>query len=117
MRVLGKSFGCLPGGWRSLKRGHKLRHRSSGRPEPRSHGAGDGSYRVEITGEPSYAVDIIPSSRNGDHNYAAIAGAAGRVVNAIPEVVAGPSGIRSTLDLPLITGQGLYAAPKDLAAN
>ena len=36
--------------------------------------AGDGSYRVEITGEPSYAVDIIPSSRYGDHNAAAIAG-------------------------------------------
>jgi hypothetical protein len=33
----------------------------------------------EITGEPSYAVDICPTSRHGDHNHAAIAGAAGSV--------------------------------------
>ncbi len=31
-----------------------------------------GSYRVEITGEPSYVVDICPTSSRGDHNYAAI---------------------------------------------
>jgi 2,4-diaminopentanoate dehydrogenase len=31
-------------------------------------------------------------------------------VNTIPDVVAAPPGIRSTLDLPLVTGQGLYAA-------
>jgi 2,4-diaminopentanoate dehydrogenase len=33
-----------------------------------------------------------------------------RVVNAIPAVVAAAPGIRSTLDLPLVTGRGLYAA-------
>ena len=82
-------------------------------PQPAS---GGGSYRVEITGEPSYAVDIVPSSRKGDHNHAAIAGAAGRIVNAIPAVVAAPPGIRSTLDLPLVTGKGLYA-PSDLVAS
>jgi 2,4-diaminopentanoate dehydrogenase len=96
---------------------HITRLRPDLRPDLRQPAAGDGSYRVEITGEPSYAVDIIPSSRNGDHNYAAIAGAAGRIVNAIPEVVAGPPGFRTTLDLPLITGKGLYAAPNDLVAN
>jgi hypothetical protein len=62
-----------------------------------------GSYRVEITGEPSYAVDICPTSQNGDHNYAAILAAAGRIVNAIPAVVAAAPGIRTTLDLPLVT--------------
>jgi hypothetical protein len=82
-------------------------------PQPAS---GGGSYRVEITGEPSYAVDIVPSSRKGDHNHAAIAGAAGRIVNAIPAVVAAPPGIRTTLDLPLVTGKGLYA-PSDLVAS
>jgi 2,4-diaminopentanoate dehydrogenase len=75
-------------------------------PQPAS---GGGSYRVEITGEPSYAVDIVPSSRKGDHNHAAIVGAAGRIVNAIPAVIAAPPGIRTTLDLPLVTGKGLYA--------
>ncbi|MBV9351480.1 MAG: diacylglycerol kinase [Mycobacterium sp.] len=74
-------------------------------PQPAQPG---GSYRVEITGEPSYAVDICPASRKGDHNHAAIVGAAGRIVNAIPAVVAAPLGIRTTLDLPLISGRGLY---------
>jgi 4-hydroxy-tetrahydrodipicolinate reductase len=31
-----------------------------------------------------------------------------RVVNAIPAVVAAPPGIVTTLDLPLVTGKGLY---------
>jgi 2,4-diaminopentanoate dehydrogenase len=75
-------------------------------PQPAQPG---GSYRVEIVGEPSYAVDICPSSRKGDHNHAAIVGAAGRIVNAIPAVIAAPPGIRTTLDLPLVTGKGLYA--------
>lgn len=75
-------------------------------PQPAQPG---GSYRVEIVGEPSYVVDICPSSRKGDHNHAAIVGAAGRIVNAIPAVIAAPPGIRTTLDLPLVTGKGLYA--------
>jgi hypothetical protein len=88
---------------------HITRLRPDLRPDLRQPAAGDGSYRVEITGEPSYAVDIIPSSRNGDHNHAAIAGASGRVVNAIPAVIAAPPGIRTTIDLPFITGSGLFA--------
>lgn len=69
-----------------------------------------GSYRVEITGEPSYFCDIVPMSRNGGAPYAAILAAAGRIVNSIPDVVAAPAGIRTTLDMPLVTGKGLYAA-------
>ncbi len=74
-------------------------------PQPAQPG---GSYRVEITGEPSYAVDICLSSRHGDHNHAGLVATAMRVVNAIPAVVAAPPGIRTTLDLPLIPGRGLY---------
>ncbi|MFG1798164.1 diacylglycerol kinase [Nocardia sp. NPDC049149] len=62
-----------------------------------------GSYRVEITGEPSYAMDLVTSSRNGDHNYATLVGTAMRIVNAIPAVVQAPAGIVTALDLPLIT--------------
>ncbi|OBK22176.1 diacylglycerol kinase [Mycobacterium asiaticum] len=87
---------------------HITRLRPDLRPDLPQPAAGDGSYRIEITGEPSYAVDIIPQSRKGDHNHAAIAGAAGRIVNSIPAVVAAPPGIRSTLDLPLIAGKGLF---------
>ncbi len=76
-------------------------------PQPAQPG---GSYRIEITGEPSYAVDVCLSSRRGDHNHAGLVATAMRVVNAIPAVVAAPPGIRTTLDLPLVTGRGLYAA-------
>ncbi|MGY2009660.1 NAD(P)H-dependent amine dehydrogenase family protein [Nocardia gipuzkoensis] len=75
-------------------------------PQPAQSG---GSYRVEIVGEPSYHVDIRPASRKGDHNHAAIVAAAGRIVNSIPAVVAAPLGIRTTLDLPLITRPGVVA--------
>ena len=82
-------------------------------PQPAQTG---GSYRVEITGEPSYKVDICPSSTKGDHNHAAIVAAAGRIVNAIPALVAAPPGIRTTLDLPLITGNALFAPEQHVGA-
>jgi hypothetical protein len=75
-------------------------------PQPAQEG---GSYRIEITGEPSYTLDLCLSSPNGDHNHAGLVATAARVVNAIPEVVAAPAGIRTTLDLPIVTGKGLYA--------
>ncbi len=75
-------------------------------PQPAQPG---GSYRVEITGEPSYTMDLCLSSRNGDHNHAGLVATAARIVNAVPAVVAAPPGIRTTLDLPLTTGRGLYA--------
>jgi hypothetical protein len=75
-------------------------------PQPAQPG---GSYRVEITGEPSYAMDLCLASRKGDHNHAGLVATAMRIVNAVPAVVAAAPGIRSTLDLPLITGKGLYA--------
>jgi len=88
---------------------HITRLRGDLRPDWAQPAQPGGSYRVEITGEPSYVVDICPTSRNGDHNYAAILAAAGRIVNAIPDVLAAAPGIRTTLDLPLVTGKGVYA--------
>jgi hypothetical protein len=75
-------------------------------PQPAQPG---GSYRIEITGEPSYAMDVCLGSAKGDHNHAGLVATAMRIVNAIPAVVAAPAGIRTTLDLPLVTGKGLYA--------
>ncbi|MBX7455077.1 diacylglycerol kinase [Mycolicibacterium sp. 3033] len=83
---------------------HITRLRSDLRPDWAQPAQDGGSYRVEVTGEPSYVMDICPASRNGDHNYAAILAAAGRIVNAIPDVVAAEAGIRTTLDLPLAGG-------------
>lgn len=87
---------------------HVTRVRGDLRPDWAQPAQPGGSYRVEITGEPSYVVDICPTSRRGDHNYAAILVGAGRIVNAIPAVVDAPAGIRTTLDLPLVTGRGVY---------
>lgn len=86
---------------------HVTRLRGDLRPDWAQPAQEGGSYRVEITGEPSYVMDVCPTSRNGDHNYAAILAAAGRIVNAIPDVVAAAPGIRTTLDMPLVTGRGL----------
>ncbi|WP_199254139.1 NAD(P)H-dependent amine dehydrogenase family protein [Mycolicibacterium mengxianglii] len=76
-------------------------------PQPAQSG---GSYRIEITGEPSYTIDLCLSSPGGDHNRAGLVATAMRVVNAVPAVVAAPPGIRSSLDIPLVTGKGLYAS-------
>ena len=75
-------------------------------PQPAQPG---GNYRIEITGEPSYAVDLCLSSRHGDHNHAGLVATAARVVNAIPAVIDANAGIVTALDLPPITGKGLYA--------
>ncbi|MGW5523723.1 NAD(P)H-dependent amine dehydrogenase family protein [Gordonia sp. NPDC003950] len=86
---------------------HVTRLRGDLRPDWAQPAQDGGCYRVEITGEPSYRVDICPTSRKGDHNHAAIVAGVGRVVNAIPALVAGPAGLRTTLDLPLIAGPAL----------
>jgi len=91
---------------------HVTRTRDDLRPDWARPSSGGGAYRVEITGEPSYVVDIVPSSEHGDHNHAAIVAACGRIVNAIPDVRAAAPGIRTTLDLPLPTGHGTYVAPR-----
>ena len=90
---------------------HITRLRGDLRPDWAQPAQEGGSYRVEITGEPSYVMDVAPTSRNGDHNYAAILAAAGRIVNAVPDVLAADPGIRTTLDMPLVTGRGLYGLP------
>ncbi|QKW36807.1 diacylglycerol kinase [Actinomadura sp. NAK00032] len=89
---------------------HTTRLRADLRPDWPRPAQDGGSYRVEITGEPSYRVDVCPSSARGDHNYAAIAAGAGRIVNAIPDVVAAPPGLRTPLDLPFNTARGVFAA-------
>lgn len=76
-------------------------------PQPAQEG---GCYRIELTGEPSYKLDLCLSSRKGDHNHAGLVATAARVVNAIPFVVAAEPGITTALDLPQITGKGLYRA-------
>ncbi|HVU71516.1 MAG TPA: diacylglycerol kinase, partial [Mycobacteriales bacterium] len=72
-------------------------------PQP----TGQGGYRVVVTGEPIYTLDMQMMGTDGDHNTAGLKATAMRLVNAIPAVVEAKPGIRTALDLPLVTGKGL----------
>ena len=68
---------------------------------------GQGGYRVVISGEPNYTLDLQMLATDGDHNTAGLKGTAMRLVNSVPAVVAASPGILTALDLPLVTGRGL----------
>jgi 4-hydroxy-tetrahydrodipicolinate reductase len=72
-------------------------------PQP----AGHGCYRVTITGEPNYTLDLQLLGSDGDHNTAGLKATAMRLVNAIPAVVEAPPGLLTALDLPPVYGRGL----------
>jgi 2,4-diaminopentanoate dehydrogenase len=74
-------------------------------PQP----AGKGCYRVVVTGEPNYALDLQLLGSDGDHNTAGLKATAMRLINAVPAVVEADPGLLTALDLPLITGRGLVA--------
>jgi 4-hydroxy-tetrahydrodipicolinate reductase len=77
-----------------------------GWPQP----TGQGGYRVVLTGEPNYTLDMQMMGGDGDHNTAGLKATAMRLVNAIPAVVAAEPGLLTALDLPLVTGRGLVAS-------
>jgi 4-hydroxy-tetrahydrodipicolinate reductase len=72
-------------------------------PQP----AGHGCYRVTITGEPNYTLDLQLLGTDGDHNTAGLKATAMRLINAIPAVVEGAPGLLTALDLPPVYGAGL----------
>lgn len=76
-------------------------------PQP----AGQGCYRVVVSGEPSYTLDLQLLGTDGDHNTAGLKATAMRLVNAIPAVIAAPPGLLTALDLPPVTGRGLVQLP------
>jgi hypothetical protein len=69
---------------------------------------GNGSYRVVITGTPTMRCEFEFEDERGDHAVGGVILTATRLVNAIPAVCAAAPGVLSALDLPLITGHGLY---------
>lgn len=70
---------------------------------------GAGSYRVRIDGFPTMKCEFEFEDEHGDHAVGGVVLTATRIVNAIPAVCAAPPGVLSALDLPLVTGRGLYA--------
>jgi len=65
-------------------------------------------YCIVIEGEPKLTVSLDMEDRHGDHAVGGVILTATRIVNAIPSVVEHAPGMMSALDLPLITGKGLY---------
>ncbi|HSQ01384.1 MAG TPA: diacylglycerol kinase [Candidatus Dormibacteraeota bacterium] len=72
---------------------------------------GNGSYRVVITGFPKMRCELEFEDEHGDHAVGGVVLTATRLVNAIPAVCDAAPGLLSMLDLPLITGRGLYRPP------
>jgi hypothetical protein len=72
-------------------------------PQP----AGQGCYRVAVSGEPAYTLDLQLLGSDGDHNTAGLKATAMRLVNAVPAVVAAAPGLVTAADLPLVSGRGL----------
>jgi 4-hydroxy-tetrahydrodipicolinate reductase len=72
-------------------------------PQP----AGHGCYRVIVSGEPNYTVDLQLLGTDGDHNTAGLKATAMRLINALPHVVEAAPGLVTALDLPLVVGRGL----------
>ena len=70
---------------------------------------GQGSYRVLIQGSPGMRCEFQFWDENGDHAVGGVVLTATRLVNAIPALCQAPPGLLSALDLPLITGRGLFA--------
>jgi 4-hydroxy-tetrahydrodipicolinate reductase len=70
-------------------------------PQP----GGLGCYRVAITGEPNFNLELQMNDGRDDLNNAACMATAMRVVNAVPAVVAARPGHLSIYDLPLVTGR------------
>ncbi len=75
-------------------------------PQP----AGHGCYRAVVKGEPNYTCDLQLLGSDGDHNTAGLKATAMRLVNAVPAVVGAEPGLLTALDLPLVTGRGLFRA-------
>ncbi|QFU76767.1 diacylglycerol kinase [Halioglobus maricola] len=65
-------------------------------------------YRAIIEGEPRMEITMDMEDRNGDHAVAGVIQTATAIVNAIPAVVNHTPGLVAAMDLPKITGKGLY---------
>jgi hypothetical protein len=67
-------------------------------------------WRVRIEGEPSMVMEATIAVNGEDENDQGCLGTAMHAIHAIPHVCAAAPGIRTFLDLPLITGRGAIAA-------
>lgn len=97
-------------------------HESVAPDWPTPPGGGIGCHRVLMHGRPNVELTIASEDPGPDgepdHNVGGVATAAGRIVNAVPAVVAAPAGLLTPLDLPLIVGKGLlHTGPQPVATH
>ena len=78
---------------------------------------GEGYY-VQIDGDPAIRSYVCFTGPRGDYQYGAILATAAKLVNAIPAVCKAPPGaISMPMDLPVITGRGLYRPDTPYRSN
>lgn len=81
-----------------------------------------GCHQVIVHGDPDVTLsveagDSADPDTLGDRNVGGIALSAGRIVHAIPDVIAAPNRILTAADLPLIVGRGLVRPPGQRATG
>ncbi len=69
-----------------------------------------GCHQVIVEGDPDVTLTLEAGDADGDRNVGGIALSAGRIVHALPAVVAAGPGLITALDLPLVPGRGLLRA-------
>jgi hypothetical protein len=100
------------GGRQCLFAEHVTRMRHDMAPHwPRPPAGTSSVHRVEIEGRPSLTLDLCLSGGRSERNGQGLLATAMRLVNAIPAVVAAPTGIVTPLDLTLGIGRSLVADP------
>ena len=72
-------------------------------PEWPQHPSSRGGYRIIVEGMPTYTLDLAIEAE-GDTLSGLTYGSVSRQLNSIPAVIAAPTGVLCSLDLPLITG-------------
>jgi 4-hydroxy-tetrahydrodipicolinate reductase len=85
---------------------HVTRLRPESAPEWARGEFGQGYY-VHVDGDPDLRCHIACTGPDGDHHSGGILATGTRLVNAIPAVCSAPSGLISTLDLPMLIGRNL----------
>lgn len=69
--------------------------------------AKQGHHQIRLSGHPEMVVTIECEDAAGNHAGGGNSAAAGRIVNAIPELCRAPAGLVAGTELPLIAGRGL----------
>lgn len=74
---------------------------------PTPPGGSMGVHQVLVQGDPDVWLSLEAGDADGDRNVGGITLSAGRIVHAVPDVIAAPPGLITAMDVPLVPGRGL----------